>query len=92
MSRRPQHREQRESNTKKLSELKHEVQQLKRQLARERREVERLQGVAEEPEASAPEKKVVVIKCPKCEGIETGSLTTPSGKCIVVCKSCKFRF
>lgn len=73
--------------TRDGGELKKEIKTLKRQLARAQREIARLQGVAEDVEVSPD-----VIKkpaCPKCASTDLGEVTTPSGKTIRACRSCK---
>lgn len=86
--RRVQHRQQRDTNTQEAADLKRENRNLRRQLARANREIERLQGIAEDkPVAEKP--PVEVAACPKCKSTDLGEVVTPGGKTITSCKSCK---
>lgn len=73
-------------------DLRREVQTLRRALARANREIARLQGVQEAPgEAEAAPPVQAAAKCPHCASANLGDVTTPSGKTIRSCKSCRKR-
>ncbi len=71
--------------------LAKEIKSLKRQLAKANREIERLQGVVEEEIAENTDAAEEPPKpsCPKCESTDLGQISTPNGKRILSCKSCR---
>jgi hypothetical protein len=74
--------------TRDGGDLKKEIKSLKRQLARANREIARLQGTIEDDVEVTPEVKSKA-SCPKCGSNDLGEISTPSGKKITACKSCK---
>jgi len=90
-NRRVQHKPPRDTSTQDLAELKRELRNTKRQLARANREIARLQGTVEEKVEEEEEKTTVVtaMACPKCSSTDLGELSTPTGKTVYSCRSCR---
>lgn len=81
---------------KEFAELKQEVVKLRRQLARSQKEVSRLTDKLSELEALKTDEATVVTPvsdlemCLTC-GASLFILTTPSGKQVKTCKTCRMR-
>ena len=83
-----QHRQQRETNTRDKRDLVQENRQLKREVARLRKQLDQ----AEEPQTEEKvEEEKATVKCPQCKGTSLASITTPSGKTIHLCRGCAWR-
>ena len=69
-------------------DLKKENEALKRQVARLRKQVERLDETPDDEEPVLVE-EAPKPKCPKCKSVDLGEIETPAGKTVTSCKSCK---
>lgn len=88
--RRAQHRPPPETPAKTLADLRSENRSLRRQLARLRRENDRLASEAEDEEGEEqPAPEEMKEQCPKCGSFDLGAISTPNGKTVVSCRSCK---
>lgn len=98
MARQIQHRPEREgAKGRELSEAKKEIKQLKRQVSRLQKllqKAEEIRGVPIEEEEEDFKVRSEAIKpieeqCGKCGAASWVSFTTPSGKTFKACKVCK---
>jgi len=85
--RRTQHKQQRDTNTRAQRDTEQENKQLKREVARLRKQLEQ----ADTPIEIVEEAKPTTLKCPSCKSPQISSITTPSGKVRHVCRSCNWR-
>ena len=85
-----QHRLQRDTANQEVSDLKKEVESLKRQLARLRKENENLrQNENEKDEDEEVVSPTPASTCPKCGSDNLGKIGTPSGRVVTACRSCR---
>jgi len=87
-----------DSRSRTLSEARREIHQLRKQNAQLQKKVKRLAVAREEQEADAAEEGLVpavplqaenLIKC--CPTPDLRTVSTPGGKILKICKSCKAR-
>lgn len=94
MGRKTQHRSERDGATGRLvQELKSEIKSLKREVARLKKQLAKQEEVElynqeSEPTVSLPPEPPKPA-CPLCGGTNLSSYTTPRGKRVYGCKSCK---
>jgi len=86
--RRVQHRQTRDTNTKVQREYEQENRQLKREVARLRKQLDQAEAPIEENEKEEPKS---TLKCPTCNGTNIASISTPSGKTRFICRDCGWR-
>ncbi len=93
-----QHKPERESPKKEAAALKRENSKLRRQVSRLKKELTKSHDVAVPEESPEPVQETTVPVeisessapcCPLCGSLELAEVSTPSGKKMVGCKSCK---
>lgn len=99
--RQTQHRQEREqAKGKELSEARREIKQLKRQISRLHKTIKKLEemrGVEIELEEASPDPveptpaQVEQSKC-HCGSSDLTKFTTPGGKLLIACRTCKSRW
>jgi uncharacterized protein YlxW (UPF0749 family) len=83
------HRERREVNTKEIRDLKQSNTNLKRQLARLKKEYAHLEATADTELTIEDDSEVEsVAKCPNCGGLDTIVTIKTPNKTISRCKAC----
>jgi len=86
--RRVQHRQQRDINTKVQREYEQENRQLKREVARLRKQLDQAEAPIEEEVKEEPKSS---LKCQGCKSTSIASISTPSGKTRYICRDCGWR-